>query len=276
MMNEIKFPTHDEIREIATQFANKRGFPGVAGCVDGTFIPIQKPSFMHESYYTRKRTYAVQAQVTVDVNGKIIDLFTGYPGSVHDSRVFENSPLKRKLTELLPENHYILADSGYPLTAKCITPFKRRRGNLQDDPNVGLRGEHKVFNKTHARARVVVEHAIGRWKGRWRIARNVQMRSISRICQVITASAILHNFAERSRDYLTDSEIQEMKAIEREERNKQRNNSEIEEQEDLVMEIQSDENNISLDNLEGNQVRNILVDKLVQNYRNLEQRQQGD
>lgn len=39
-------------------------------------------------------------QGTVNQNMKFFDVFIGYPGSVHDARVFKNSPLYRNLREI--------------------------------------------------------------------------------------------------------------------------------------------------------------------------------
>lgn len=54
---------------------------------------------------------------------KILGLFVGYPGSVHDSRVFRNSSLCQNLVESRGR-YYLLADSGYPLIDNLLTPFK--------------------------------------------------------------------------------------------------------------------------------------------------------
>ena len=44
-------------------------------------------------YYNRKGFYSIVLQAVIDSNGKFIDIFVGYPGSTHDSRIFRNSSL---------------------------------------------------------------------------------------------------------------------------------------------------------------------------------------
>jgi len=39
-------------------------------------------------------------QATVDHNMKFIDVFIGKPGSVHDAKVFKESPLYKSLQEI--------------------------------------------------------------------------------------------------------------------------------------------------------------------------------
>lgn len=64
-----------------------------------------------------------QLQVVCDHNMQIRDVYVGYPGSVHDSRVFRISPLSQTLQEKC-QDLYILGDSGYPLLPNLLTPFK--------------------------------------------------------------------------------------------------------------------------------------------------------
>ncbi|CAH1955253.1 unnamed protein product [Acanthoscelides obtectus] len=63
--------------------------------------------------------------VVCDHKRKIRDIFVGYPGSIHDSRVFRTSPLFGTLQEKCG-NHFIIGDSGYPCLQYCLTPFQDR------------------------------------------------------------------------------------------------------------------------------------------------------
>ncbi|KAK7901669.1 hypothetical protein WMY93_018438 [Mugilogobius chulae] len=58
--------------------------------------------------------------------GRFIDIYVGWPGSVHDSRVLRHSPLyQRGLYP--PLGHFILADGGYPCLQRplpLITPLQ--------------------------------------------------------------------------------------------------------------------------------------------------------
>ncbi|CAH1998083.1 unnamed protein product [Acanthoscelides obtectus] len=123
----IKWPTEDEKGIIENHF-NMNGFPNVIRAIDGTHIKIDKPQNDPDSYINRKGYYSVQMQAVCDHTYKILDVFIGYPGLVHDSRVYRNSPLKNTL-QAKCGGYFILGDSGYPLETNLLTPYKDR-GNL--------------------------------------------------------------------------------------------------------------------------------------------------
>ena len=70
--------------------------------------------------------------ILLDVVGednRFTDIYTGWPGKVHDSRVFRNSPLYEKRPQLYTDNTHILADSAYPNLTGLLVPF-RDNGHL--------------------------------------------------------------------------------------------------------------------------------------------------
>lgn len=83
-------------------------FFSVAGSIDGSYIRIDKPSEDPVAYINRKHYFSVHMQGTVNEKKKFLDVFVGYPGSVHDARVFANSSLAEDLPALCQGiNHYI-------------------------------------------------------------------------------------------------------------------------------------------------------------------------
>lgn len=53
-----------------------------------------------ESHVNRKQFFSLHTQGIVNHNMKFMDVFVGYPGSVHDAKVFRNSPIRNNLHEL--------------------------------------------------------------------------------------------------------------------------------------------------------------------------------
>ncbi|KAL1487935.1 hypothetical protein ABEB36_015318 [Hypothenemus hampei] len=180
----IQWPDADEKRQIEEKFRSN-GFPNVIGAVDGSHIKIDKPEQDPDSYLNRKGYYSIQMQVVCDRNCKIRDVFMGHPGSVHDSRVFRNSPLLQTLPEKCGQ-FFLLGDSGYPLQKNLLTPFKDR-GNLTD--------RQVNYNLQLSKNRYVIEHCFGIIKQKFRQLYHVKLRKIEYIVHLIRAACVLHNLA---------------------------------------------------------------------------------
>lgn len=82
------------------------GLPNVVAIIDGTHVPIQVFAFQ-EQHFNRKERHTINNQVVIDGKRRIVDLETGYPGSMHDARVFRRSELARRL-----ENGQLLQGPG--------------------------------------------------------------------------------------------------------------------------------------------------------------------
>ena len=82
------------------------GLPNVVAIIDGTHVPIQVRAFQ-EQYFNHKERHTINNQVVIDGKRHIVDLEAGYPGSMHDARVFRRSELARRL-----ENGQLLQGPG--------------------------------------------------------------------------------------------------------------------------------------------------------------------
>ena len=93
----VQFPSADRLQDIERKFKDIRGISNVIGALDGTHIPIRPIGQYKECYFNRKSFYSLLTQLLFDAQLRILvlDVFTGYPGSVHDAKVFEKSPLSR-------------------------------------------------------------------------------------------------------------------------------------------------------------------------------------
>ena len=77
-----------------------------AGAIDGTHIPIIAPTESRTVYVNRKGFHSVIVQAVVDSNYLFRDVVVGWPGSVHNARIFSNFAIFRKGNEgkLFPSN----------------------------------------------------------------------------------------------------------------------------------------------------------------------------
>ena len=131
--------------------------------------------------------------------GQFMDVYIGWPGRVHDARVFANSALYRKGQDgqLLPNwtesisgvdiPLVILGDPAYPLLPWLMKAYP---------DNGRLSQQQKVFNYRLSHARVVVEHAYGRLKGRWRCLLKRLDVSVQDVPELVAACCVLHNMCE--------------------------------------------------------------------------------
>ncbi|KAM7288157.1 putative nuclease HARBI1 isoform X1 [Ixodes scapularis] len=136
------------------RFDAEKGFrllgriPGVIGGVDGTMISIVGPSkndptVTKAAYWCRKYFYALNVMVVCDADCRIMCIDPRYPGSVHDSFVWQFSWLRNQLEQgqVPRDGRFLLGDSGYPLEPWLITPVP---GNHATSTACGR------FNKAHS------------------------------------------------------------------------------------------------------------------------------
>ena len=209
----VRFPSSDSLDAIVDGFQTKWGVPQCVGAVDGSHIPIYGPKENHTDYYNRKGYYSIVLQGLVDHRYCFLDVYIGWPGSVHDARVFAHSSLYSQLSkgELLPHNKtitynrtdiplFILGDSAYPLETWLIKPFSQ---------NAAATPQQRNYNYRISRARIVVENAYGRLKARWRRLLKRNDMHLNNIPVVVTVACVLHNICEIDGDTFNDSWLSE-------------------------------------------------------------------
>ena len=83
----IKFPeTEDETRRCIAEFNLETDFPQIVGVLDSGLIEITGPKEDKNAFYCRKGDPAIVLQGVVNARLKFINVATGFPGSLHDSR----------------------------------------------------------------------------------------------------------------------------------------------------------------------------------------------
>lgn len=75
--NYISWPNQQEATRISNTFKAKNGFPDIIGCIDGSHIPICKPSQNAESYFNRKGYYSMNVQAVCDDKRRFTNVSCG-------------------------------------------------------------------------------------------------------------------------------------------------------------------------------------------------------
>lgn len=125
----IRYPTQAELEEVGAGFAHlarSHAFRSVAGAIDGMHVRFIPPAADQQSYFNRKLYYSIQMQAVCDHKGWFVNIFVGFPGSVHDSRVLKNSDMFVH-RQYPPEGWFLLGDGGYPCMDEpfaLVTPFR--------------------------------------------------------------------------------------------------------------------------------------------------------
>ena len=180
----IKFPQPNEVPDLTSNFYRIGGMPGVMGCVDGSYINILSPGGNEaELYRSRKGRFAINVMAICDHSLKFLNIVCSWPGSVHDSRVLDNS----RVCQLLEEGNYsgyLLGDSGYPCRKYLLTPLLSPTTEKE-----------QRYNIAHIKTRNIIERTFGVWKRRFAILNKEIRTKLPTTKKIIMSCAILHNIA---------------------------------------------------------------------------------
>ena len=185
----ICFPKKNEVRRIAATFQEKSNFPGVVSAVDGCHIPFQAPSNAEIAYRNFKKFHSFVLMAAVLPDRKFSYIFTGYPGSSHDSYVFQRSSLFKNLEENCADHfdqkrYHLVGDSAFVLKPWLLSPYKRSP--------TGLTQSQKRFNYKLSSTRIVVENSFGDLKNRFRRTQKINA-TISKAVNIVTTCCVIHN-----------------------------------------------------------------------------------
>ena len=121
----VIWPDAEERCQITRMTEDKYRFPNCIGSADGTLLPLEfRPSYHGQFYLSRKSSYALTMLIVNDYQGKILYYHVGWPGSVHDNRVWRNCPLFVSHNEYFSDGEYLLGDSAYTRSRE-MSPGRR-------------------------------------------------------------------------------------------------------------------------------------------------------
>ena len=131
--------------------------------------------------------------VVCDNKRRIRYYHAGWPGNVHDERVFSTSSICKNPTRYFSTGQYLLTDSALVPRDFVIPQYKKAQGQTHLDE------DSERFNTICAKPRVHVEHCIGMLKSRFPFLRDIRLRlttkksSFLRLQRYIRVAVILHN-----------------------------------------------------------------------------------
>lgn len=200
LRNIVKFPdTLQQQQQNVQKFFAIGNFPNVAACVDCTHILIGNPGGeIGEIFRNRKGQFSLNVQVACGPTMEILDIDVRYPGSTHDSVIFDRSALRIRF-ETNQIGGIILGDNGYPCRRYLLTPVINPAA-----------GPEQNYNRSHIRTRNIIERVFGAWKRRFPCLRRRLLTKLETSVAIICATATLYNIAKNVQEEDFDEVINDM------------------------------------------------------------------
>jgi nuclease HARBI1 len=191
-----------EMHQNFQKFFEIGSFPTVAGTIDCTHIKISGQGGTDgEIYRNRKQYYSINVQSISGADLEFLDIVVRWPGSTHDSFIFNNSRIKARFEDKEFGNAVLLG--GYKLHTYLMTPF---RNPTTDD--------EQRYNQTQIKVRNTVERKYGVWKKRFPCLVFGLRCKLETSLTVIVACAVLHNFCIKRNETMPENSSEENKVLE--------------------------------------------------------------
>ena len=168
------WPGEEEREEIASRMKCKYDFPHCVGVGDGTLFPLAFcPSTIDSPDYSgRKYKYSITCFIINDDKWRIRAYQAGWPGSVHDNRVFGSMRVNHFPQEHFSGAQYILSDSALENCDFVVSTYKK-------PPLYPTPADKEHLNSKLASTRIAAEQTIGILKGRFPWLKNIGMKIMS-------------------------------------------------------------------------------------------------
>uniref|UniRef100_K7FJU3 DDE Tnp4 domain-containing protein n=1 Tax=Pelodiscus sinensis TaxID=13735 RepID=K7FJU3_PELSI len=200
-INDVLLPRVIWLHDVDTTvagFAVLR-FPNCRGALDATHIPVRAPEHQAAHLMNRKGYCSIVLQALVDHRACFLDVYAGWSGRAHDSRILRSSGLFHRLEAgtYFPWQEFTVGDVPMPICvirdrAYILLPWLMR-------PNTGKPDQNQArFNDRLNQARNQVECAFGHLKACFQCLLTRLEMGEWNITEVLAACCVLHNVVERS------------------------------------------------------------------------------
>eukprot|EP00795_Rhopilema_esculentum_P004161 gene4161-20347_t len=154
--------TEEEIKKKVTYMEIKFGVPQALGTIDGTHVPIIRPTECPQDFFDYKHFVSLSVQAVCDYKWISIDDDDQWPGSLHDAKIYANSKVcKNKSSSKIAITYHTLLPGRYkipnhliggpacPLTPYCLKEYSTCRTNDQVIFNNMLRADRNQIDVFH-------------------------------------------------------------------------------------------------------------------------------
>jgi len=111
-------------------------FNNCIGAIDGTHVPCVVPKNLFMQHLSQKGMTTQNVMVACDFDMRFTFVLSGWPGSVHDTRPFNDAMTTYShVFPHPPAGKYYLVDSGYRNQVGYLAPYKGTKYHLQEYRN---------------------------------------------------------------------------------------------------------------------------------------------
>ncbi|KAL6224211.1 hypothetical protein ACLB2K_003067 [Fragaria x ananassa] len=203
MEKHLHWPDELTLQGIKTEFESVSGIPNVSGSMYTTHVPIIAPKASVASYFNKRHTernqktsYSITVQGVVDPKGLFTDICVGWPGSMPDDKVLENSALYKRGSSGQLKDVWVVGNKAHPLMDWVLAPYTHQN----------LTWTQHAFNEKIGDIQGVAKDAFARLKGRWSCLQKRTEVKLQDLPVVLGACCVLHNICTMRNDEL-DAEL---------------------------------------------------------------------
>jgi nuclease HARBI1 len=154
-----------------------------------------------EVFRNRKGYFSINVQTIADTNLLVRDIVARWPGSVHDTTIFNNCEKRAMFEAGHYGNSILLVDGGYPVRPYLMPPPDRPRTPAE-----------QLYNESQIRTRGCVERQYGVMKRMFPILALSMRVHVANALDIIVACAVVFNLARGNGDMQPPDEIEDIQA----------------------------------------------------------------
>ncbi|XP_027176357.1 protein ALP1-like [Coffea eugenioides] len=189
----LQWPSEENMREVKRGFEMISGVADVAGSIYTSHVPIIAPKVSVASYFNKRHTernqktsYSITVQGVVDPKGVFTDICVGWPGSMTDDKVLEQSALYQRANRGLLKDVWVVGNAGFPLMDWVLVPYTRQN----------LTWTQHALNEKVGEVQNIAKEAFMRLKARWRCLQKRTEVKLQDLPILLGACCVLHNICE--------------------------------------------------------------------------------
>ncbi|XP_068135955.1 putative nuclease HARBI1 [Hyperolius riggenbachi] len=174
-------------QKLKSDFYEVAGVPHVMGVLDCMHIAVSAPHEREEIYRNKEGYHSVNVQMIVDSNGRILSLFSAFPGSSQNSSILRQSSVYEGFENGRLSGGWLLGGPVYACRPWLLTPVLEPQTPAE-----------KAYNEAHAKSIAVIDNTFRMLKTHYKCldkSGGGLQYDPTKVSDIIVACCILHNIS---------------------------------------------------------------------------------